>query len=309
MVRGFLFSAPTGSDLSPPFHPTGSDLGAPFSIKYHATRATLAILGSEIGKISSLHKASSKTIGNVPKQATTAMVRGAAIAIGPEKLAEEAAVNTLDLLDDYSIIVLWFLLVLAARLDFRKAYKLVQAGAVWKVLSGGENIEEAMQELKNPQGESLVDYFTSMSLQMLASQRLRDEDGKGAGEMSDLGCHSHIDEPPKGIAEDREDERYSGPFSGALYKEFFYHCLGIASTAVGTTFFTTDTGYIGRAKHAIELGDALCVLQGSNYPVVLRPCEDGTYRLITWTYTHDVFEDSETAFDLTGCEKRWFELS
>jgi len=36
-------------------------------------------------------------------------------------------------------------------------------------------------------------------------------------------------------------------------------------------FFATDTGYVGCAGHAVQVGDVVCVLFGCRMPAVLRP--------------------------------------
>ncbi|KAH7346936.1 heterokaryon incompatibility protein-domain-containing protein [Pyrenochaeta sp. MPI-SDFR-AT-0127] len=55
-------------------------------------------------------------------------------------------------------------------------------------------------------------------------------------------------------------------------------------------FFTTDTHYIGMASRNIQAGDLVCILFGCKFPVVLRPCADGVYKLVTVAYTDDIME-------------------
>src|SRR5436190_5670355 len=64
----------------------------------------------------------------------------------------------------------------------------------------------------------------------------------------------------------------------------------IAYNAGDRCFFTTETGYIGLAGHLVQKDDVLCILFGCRLPAVLRPGEDGSYKLVTFTYTHDVME-------------------
>jgi hypothetical protein len=55
-------------------------------------------------------------------------------------------------------------------------------------------------------------------------------------------------------------------------------------------FFTTNSGYFGRAGHPVRSGDLLVILFGCRYPAVLRLQMDGTYRIVTFTCTHDIME-------------------
>ena len=56
-------------------------------------------------------------------------------------------------------------------------------------------------------------------------------------------------------------------------------------TSNRSALFTTDDGYIGRARDPILKGDHVCIIYGSRYPVVLRPC--GTsFKLITFAWVH-----------------------
>lgn len=57
----------------------------------------------------------------------------------------------------------------------------------------------------------------------------------------------------------------------------------------GTTFFTTDTGYAGRSRDPLEKGDLVCIIYGSQYPVVLRPRGDA-FELITFAWVHGAME-------------------
>ncbi len=55
--------------------------------------------------------------------------------------------------------------------------------------------------------------------------------------------------------------------------------------------FTTNTGYLGLARHTVLPDDALCLLFGCKLPAVFRPQEDRLYNLITFTCTDDVVVD------------------
>ena len=55
--------------------------------------------------------------------------------------------------------------------------------------------------------------------------------------------------------------------------------------------FTTDTGYIGLAREHIQNEDVLVLLFGCKLPLILRPQGDGSYILVTSTYTDGVVVD------------------
>ena len=81
-----------------------------------------------------------------------------------------------------------------------------------------------------------------------------------------------------------------------------------------SVLFSTDSDYVGMAAHAIEEGDVLCMLYGCSRPVVLRRGGDGAYRLVTYTYTHDVkggdsvLADAEVTEAVKRLETREFRL-
>ena len=54
------------------------------------------------------------------------------------------------------------------------------------------------------------------------------------------------------------------------------------------SFFVTDTNYAGSASKSIQSGDVICVLFGCKHPLILRPYEDDTYRIVTAAYVHDI---------------------
>ncbi|CZR69946.1 uncharacterized protein PAC_19847 [Phialocephala subalpina] len=66
---------------------------------------------------------------------------------------------------------------------------------------------------------------------------------------------------------------------------------------------TTRKGYVGFAPKLSQRGDIICVLQGCNIPVVLRPCGE-IYNLVGECYIHGIME-GET---VVGLEKGEYEL-
>jgi hypothetical protein len=72
---------------------------------------------------------------------------------------------------------------------------------------------------------------------------------------------------------------YSREFSGALE---------------GRSFIHTDGGYIGLAPTGTQIGDIVCILLGSHYPLVLRPAADAngrrTWLVVGACYVHGVMD-------------------
>ncbi|KUJ23934.1 HET-domain-containing protein [Mollisia scopiformis] len=58
----------------------------------------------------------------------------------------------------------------------------------------------------------------------------------------------------------------------------------------GRGFFTTETGYMGMGPPNVQLGDIVCVLFGGEVPFVLRPSENGMYKMIGQCYLHGVMD-------------------
>jgi hypothetical protein len=75
------------------------------------------------------------------------------------------------------------------------------------------------------------------------------------------------------------------------FRETALDCyLKIAYDTAGKCYFTTDSRHIGLAGHKIEEGDVVCVMFGCKLPAVLRPQPNGSFTLVTFTYTHDVMD-------------------
>ena len=52
----------------------------------------------------------------------------------------------------------------------------------------------------------------------------------------------------------------------------------------GMRFMTTDIGYIGWTSHQAQVGDKICLLQGSSVPITLRTRTDGSYVVVGDAY-------------------------
>jgi hypothetical protein len=58
----------------------------------------------------------------------------------------------------------------------------------------------------------------------------------------------------------------------------------------GRTFCATRGRYIGWVPFASIDGDLICIFEGAQVPYVLRPAEDGTYRILGDCYIHGIME-------------------
>ena len=70
----------------------------------------------------------------------------------------------------------------------------------------------------------------------------------------------------------------------------------------GRSFFTTVDGYIGLAPMATKPGDEVCVLLGCQTPLVLRPCGDGSHKVVGECYI-DGFMDGAAC--LSPLPNKW----
>lgn len=52
--------------------------------------------------------------------------------------------------------------------------------------------------------------------------------------------------------------------------------------------FLLDSGYMGMAHSIFQVDDVVYLLEGSRFPVILRPREDGTFEFVTLAYVHGV---------------------
>jgi hypothetical protein len=66
----------------------------------------------------------------------------------------------------------------------------------------------------------------------------------------------------------------------------------IFSTCQGRSCFTTTEGYIGLAPRETRSGDIICVLLGSDVPLVLRSKGEGKYSVVGECYCHGIMDGS-----------------
>lgn len=69
--------------------------------------------------------------------------------------------------------------------------------------------------------------------------------------------------------------------------------------------FTTEKGYLGTGPELIRDGDRIAVFAGICMPLVLRPVEEGRFRLVTHAYVHGIMygEASPGDGDVAGVEE------
>ena len=54
------------------------------------------------------------------------------------------------------------------------------------------------------------------------------------------------------------------------------------------SLFSTSTGNIGSSSTATRTGDEIWVLAGSNFPIILRPLQNGHYELVGEAYVRGI---------------------
>lgn len=67
--------------------------------------------------------------------------------------------------------------------------------------------------------------------------------------------------------------------------DFFYKALVFSNRKC---LFTTEKGYLGTGPELILDGDRIAVIAGVCMPLVLRPVEEGGFRLVTHAYVHGI---------------------
>jgi hypothetical protein len=76
------------------------------------------------------------------------------------------------------------------------------------------------------------------------------------------------------------------------------------SAAHNRRFGITATGYMFLGPRDARPGDVVCVLNGGNVPFLLRPVDDGCYRLVGECYVHELM-DGKTTRDEAFVEQRF----
>ena len=78
----------------------------------------------------------------------------------------------------------------------------------------------------------------------------------------------------------------------------------VAAASRGRSFFTAVDGYIGLAPTATNPGDEVCILLGCQSPLVLRPCGDGSHKVVGECYI-DGFMDGAACLGPLPSNWQW----
>jgi len=161
---------------------------------------------------------------------------------------------------------------LCRRLGKDDAATKLAEGCVWRTACGGSNFIPSVEMSGQDWGEfSGLPAFEKATLVMLNDLQL-----SGYEEYTIPPWMGLLPELPSDLPMARVEQIAFGAI------------IMLALEAGDSYLFTTDSGYIGLAGSPIEQDDVLCVLLGCPFPVVLRAGDDGTYRLVAYTYTDDV---------------------
>jgi hypothetical protein len=302
----------------------GIGLGRHFEIRHDPARDSFSVLGTKLGTIIAEHPASTERPLQHSETATVRTRVARAALIDKKTLADRETACTFSILEDFESF--WFVIAgrLERRLGFEKAYELLHNGVVWRVFDGGKSRGEEEKALKGLREVGLKDetqsYYQlvmSWSQHFISSMIEEEEDDDDIGKAELETPPEEDEENEDKSSKNSEDSESEWPHGDALYNELLFETCRIGLRAAGKSFFVTDNGFVGRGDHPIQGmldaesiggGDIVCIMQRCTKPVILRPCEDGRYRLMSFAYVHDVFEESDTAIDLSKREGEWFEL-
>ena len=67
-------------------------------------------------------------------------------------------------------------------------------------------------------------------------------------------------------------------------RQIVFYLAQVRFAIRGRSFFTTNDGYIGLAPIATKPGDQVCILLGCQSPLVLRPCGNGSHKVVGECY-------------------------
>lgn len=101
------------------------------------------------------------------------------------------------------------------------------------------------------------------------------------GRLSRFGHRLKLVETPRTLAEDAIAD-------GIAKTSAEENCLRYKFFHDSTRPIITEKGRLSLAPFLTEKGDVVCVIHGAKAPFVLRPCEDGTYRIVGEAYVRDI---------------------
>ncbi|KAF2111920.1 heterokaryon incompatibility protein-domain-containing protein [Lophiotrema nucula] len=89
----------------------------------------------------------------------------------------------------------------------------------------------------------------------------------------------------------KDAQSISAAYDDAIDTPFGDFMLDVLGNCYNRRFFRTAEGMVGLGPGKMEEGDVLCLLFGATVPYILRPVEDGRYRLVGPCYVHDLLDD------------------
>ena len=169
-----------------------------------------------------------------------------------------------------------------SRLGPEDAGKKMAAGDLWKTMVGGVPYDEVIDDLiQKREFQSISNGFALLEKYAEQNRDPGDAQSPWAAQL------------PKDSLDDY----------GALPA-----IARVAYRCGNSCLFTTSNGYVGRAGHRVEEGDMLCIIFECSWPAILRPCADGSYKILTFTYI-DGIESDDLMRDKSKREEKNFILS
>jgi hypothetical protein len=253
-------------------HPGGASLGISMTqIRHDEDRKTITLRGVEVGKIMKHHASTTGAFRDFREQNKADKCT--------ENEAREAVIDgMLKIMNDTGVCQLYAHKALSTRLGAMAADTELAKGIVWKILNGGNTFNSLLQIVQP-----------------------RDSQAKRAAPVKNTipdalgyGCLEKTVQPGRA-------EMACGSWSALLpslddapvanFDSLARRLVLLVAQLFGRKHFcVTDTGYVGCAGHAVQVGDVVCVLFGCRMPAVLRPQADGSFILVTFAYMHDVME-------------------
>lgn len=206
------------------------------------------------------------------------------------------------ILEDVQKLEMNIMETLSVRIGRERASRFVEKGIVWQTLDGGPvrfREVEAWRQLQRAGFENTdqLEYY----------------------ELLRLWTQQYLSSPPESKDNDGPNLRASNnaqklsTFGNEVSKTLFSQISALIHRRVGKAVFFTESGLVGRIDTSIDEPpaddqDILCILQKCTRAVVLRPCNDGRYQILTFAYVQDIFEESDTAIQSSRYEEEWFEI-
>lgn len=243
------------------------------TILHDARQGTIRISGTVIGRIHHVHTSKCSST------ALTSRERMMDFPIAEQRILQQQIFNLV--LQDVMILGKAAHMALKSRLNEAEILQALASGVVWKTIARGRSsifprIPTGCEGLMPPDCSALEKYAQQDSAEYSAV----------AEEWSHLGAaFPSVQQQQQGTGLDAgrlEDLR-----SWVMSTVF-----NIACQLRDESFFTTDSGYLGRAPtavNAVQHEDLLCIIHGCAVPVILSP-RGRTYKVVTFAHVTDVMD-------------------